>query len=182
MFDQRQSGFDRLKRRGGKINWYQNIADLQRGWRRLFRGFSADRDALRSCCHFHISITNIPEFVAQLVLLKAGHFLFSLGACWINLGQRQFNVRFPVFSDCALLRNSRNGCRFRLIGVFRSARRIVFDFHTVLALTSILHVFSNAAKLVLFGRHVQWRLLLLLAIPSIACVILGALLSSPADG
>jgi uncharacterized membrane protein YfcA len=59
---------------------------------------------------------------------------------------------------------------------------LFFDFHTVLALTSILHVFSNAAKLVLFGRHMQWRLLLLLGIPSIACVILGALLSSSADG
>jgi uncharacterized membrane protein YfcA len=57
-----------------------------------------------------------------------------------------------------------------------------FDFHTVLALTSLLHVFSNAAKLVLFGRHMQWRLLFLLGIPSIGCVILGALLSSPADG
>ena len=32
---------------------------------------------------------------------------------------------------------------------------LFFDFHTVLALTSILHVFSNAAKLVLFGRHVR---------------------------
>jgi len=53
-----------------------------------------------------------------------------------------------------------------------------FDFHTVLALTSLLHVFSNAAKLVLFGRHVQWRLLLLLGIPSICCVIVGALLST----
>ena len=59
---------------------------------------------------------------------------------------------------------------------------LFFDFHTVLALTSILHVFSNAAKLVLFGRHVRWRLLLLLRIPSIACVILGAILSSSADG
>jgi uncharacterized membrane protein YfcA len=59
---------------------------------------------------------------------------------------------------------------------------LFFDFHTVLALTSILHVFSNAAKLVLFGRHMQWRLLLLLGIPSIGCVILRALLSSPADG
>jgi len=55
---------------------------------------------------------------------------------------------------------------------------LFFDFHTVLALTSILHVFSNAAKLVFFGRHVRWRLLLLLGIPSIACVILGALLST----
>jgi hypothetical protein len=44
---------------------------------------------------------------------------------------------------------------------------LFFDFHTVLALTSILHVFSNAAKLVLFGRHMQWRLLLLPAIPSV---------------
>jgi uncharacterized membrane protein YfcA len=45
-------------------------------------------------------------------------------------------------------------------------------------LTSILHVFSNAAKLVLFGRHVQWRLLLLLGIPSVVCVIMGAFLST----
>jgi uncharacterized membrane protein YfcA len=59
---------------------------------------------------------------------------------------------------------------------------LFFDFHTVLALTSMLHVFSNAAKLVLFGRHVRWKLLLLLGIPSIACVILGAILSSSADG
>jgi uncharacterized membrane protein YfcA len=55
---------------------------------------------------------------------------------------------------------------------------LFFDFHTVLALTSILHVFSNAAKLFLFGKHVQWRLLLLLGIPSVVCVILGALLTT----
>jgi len=42
-----------------------------------------------------------------------------------------------------------------------------FDFHQVLALTSILHVFSNAAKLVFFGRHIRLRLLLLLGVPSI---------------
>src|SRR5437016_3799788 len=53
-----------------------------------------------------------------------------------------------------------------------------FDFHTVLALTSILHVFSNAAKLIFFGRHVQWRLLLLLGIPSTLLVIVGAYLST----
>ncbi|HEX4640116.1 MAG TPA: sulfite exporter TauE/SafE family protein [Chthoniobacterales bacterium] len=53
-----------------------------------------------------------------------------------------------------------------------------FDFREVLALTSVLHVFSNAAKLVLFGRHVQWRLLLLLGIPSAICVIVGAYLSA----
>lgn len=53
-----------------------------------------------------------------------------------------------------------------------------FDFHVVLALTSILHVFSNAAKLILFGRHIQWRLLLLLGIPSTAFVLLGAYLTT----
>ena len=53
-----------------------------------------------------------------------------------------------------------------------------FDFHQVLALTSILHVSSNAAKLVFFGRHVQLRLLLLLGIPSVAAVIVGAYLST----
>jgi len=55
---------------------------------------------------------------------------------------------------------------------------LLLDFHEVLALTSILHVFSNAAKLVLFGRHVRWRLLLLFGIPSICLVILGAYLST----
>ena len=53
-----------------------------------------------------------------------------------------------------------------------------FDFHEVLALTSILHVFSNAAKLILFRIHVQWRLLFLLGIPSTIFVILGAYLST----
>jgi len=55
---------------------------------------------------------------------------------------------------------------------------LLLGFHEVLALTSILHVFSNAAKLVLFRRHVQWRLLLLMGIPSICFVILGAYLSA----
>ena len=55
---------------------------------------------------------------------------------------------------------------------------LFLDFHEVLALTSILHVFSNAAKLVLFGRHVRLRLLLLLGIPSVLLVIVGAYLSA----
>src|SRR5215471_7568823 len=53
-----------------------------------------------------------------------------------------------------------------------------FDFHQVLALTSILHVFSNTAKLVFFGRHIRLRLLLLLGIPSVVAVIAGAYLST----
>jgi uncharacterized membrane protein YfcA len=53
-----------------------------------------------------------------------------------------------------------------------------FDFHQVLVLTSILHVSSNAAKLLFFGRHVRLRLLLLLGLPSVAAVIVGAYLST----
>ena len=68
--------------------------------------------------------------------------------------------------------------RLWLLGFLRSSSRIFFDFHEVLALTSILHVFSNAAKLILFRSHVEWRLLLLLGIPSTICVILGAYLST----
>jgi uncharacterized membrane protein YfcA len=55
---------------------------------------------------------------------------------------------------------------------------LFFDFREVLALTSILHVFSNLAKLLLFGRSVRWRLLFLLGVPSILFVILGAVLST----
>jgi uncharacterized membrane protein YfcA len=53
----------------------------------------------------------------------------------------------------------------------------LFGFHDVLALTSILHVFSNASKLILFRQHVQWKLLLLLGLPGILFVLLGAFLS-----
>src|ERR1700741_1723184 len=53
-----------------------------------------------------------------------------------------------------------------------------FDFHQVLALTSILHVFSNAAKLILFRSDIRWRLVLLLGIASTIFVILGAYLST----
>jgi uncharacterized membrane protein YfcA len=53
-----------------------------------------------------------------------------------------------------------------------------FDFHQVLALTSILHVSSNAAKLLFFGKHVRFGLLLLLGVPSVVGVILGAYLST----
>ena len=55
---------------------------------------------------------------------------------------------------------------------------LFLDFHTVLVLTSILHVFSNAAKLILFGRHVRLRLLLLFGVPSVCLVIVGAYLSA----
>ncbi len=56
-----------------------------------------------------------------------------------------------------------------------------FGMQTVLALTGILHVFSNAAKLLLFGRYIDYRLLVLLGIPSVLLAIPGAWLSTLID-
>ncbi|NHQ59673.1 sulfite exporter TauE/SafE family protein [Chlorobium sp. BLA1] len=58
---------------------------------------------------------------------------------------------------------------------------LFFNIHTVLALTSILHVFSNSSKLLLFRRHIDFRLVLLMGIPSILLVIVGAYLSTQLD-
>lgn len=53
-----------------------------------------------------------------------------------------------------------------------------FDFQTVLAITAILHVFSNIAKLILFHKGISWRLLLLIGLPSVIFVVIGAYLST----
>ena len=53
-----------------------------------------------------------------------------------------------------------------------------FDFHTVLAITGILHVFSNSSKLWLFHKGINKRLLILIGVPSIIFVIIGSYLSA----
>lgn len=53
-----------------------------------------------------------------------------------------------------------------------------FDTKTVLGLTAVFHVFSNASKLVLFYKTINWRLTLLFGIPSVIFVILGAWLTT----
>ncbi|MGZ3862197.1 MAG: sulfite exporter TauE/SafE family protein [Bacteroidia bacterium] len=52
-----------------------------------------------------------------------------------------------------------------------------FDFKTVLAITGILHVFSNTSKLFLFHKGINKRLLLLIGVPSVVFVIIGSYLS-----
>jgi uncharacterized protein len=52
-----------------------------------------------------------------------------------------------------------------------------FDFHTVLAITGIIHVFSNASKLVMFHKGIDKKLLLLIGVPSVIFVIIGSYLS-----
>ncbi|MCX7743204.1 MAG: sulfite exporter TauE/SafE family protein [Flavobacteriales bacterium] len=52
-----------------------------------------------------------------------------------------------------------------------------FDFKTVLCITGLMHVFSNSSKLILFRRHIEWKLFLKIGLPSIVLVIIGAWLS-----
>src|ERR1035437_4507720 len=53
-----------------------------------------------------------------------------------------------------------------------------FDFHTVLAITGIIHIFSNASKLFLFRKGINKRLLLLIGLPSVIFVIIGSYFST----
>ena len=50
-----------------------------------------------------------------------------------------------------------------------------FDFESVLGITALFHLASNASKLALFRAGIGLRLLLTLGVPSVAFAILGAL-------
>jgi uncharacterized protein len=52
-----------------------------------------------------------------------------------------------------------------------------FDFHSVLGITALFHVFSNLSKIYFFKRGVNWRIVLYLGIPAILFVSFGAYLS-----
>src|SRR5438045_5300774 len=56
-----------------------------------------------------------------------------------------------------------------------------FSLKIVLGLTAILHVFSNLAKIILFRKHINYRLLLLFGIPSMIAVIIGAWIVTKTD-
>jgi len=56
-----------------------------------------------------------------------------------------------------------------------------FDFQTVLALTGLLHVFSNTSKIVLFRKTIDWKIVLWLGVTSILFAIGGALLTNVVD-
>ncbi|NJN43163.1 MAG: sulfite exporter TauE/SafE family protein [Flammeovirgaceae bacterium] len=60
---------------------------------------------------------------------------------------------------------------------FVSFLQFLYDFQTVLALTGILHVFSNSAKLILFWKTIDWKLVLWLGVSSVVLAIGGAILT-----
>jgi uncharacterized membrane protein YfcA len=49
-----------------------------------------------------------------------------------------------------------------------------YDFQAVLGLTAFYHLFSNISKIVLFFKGIDRRIFLLIGLPSIAMVIIGA--------
>lgn len=61
---------------------------------------------------------------------------------------------------------------------FVSLGQFFFDFQTILALTGLLHIFSNSAKLVLFRKTIDWKLTAWLGFTSIALAVVGAWLTS----
>ena len=60
---------------------------------------------------------------------------------------------------------------------FVSLGQFFYSFQTVLALTGILHVFSNTSKIYLFRKSIDWKLVLSIGIASIIFAIGGALLT-----
>lgn len=52
------------------------------------------------------------------------------------------------------------------------------DFQSVLGLTALFHLSSNITKIGLFRKGVDWKLVLLIGIPAILFVILGASLAN----
>lgn len=51
------------------------------------------------------------------------------------------------------------------------------DFHSVLGVTALFHVFSNLTKISLFRSGLDKRLIVTVGIPAVLCVTLGAFLS-----
>lgn len=54
---------------------------------------------------------------------------------------------------------------------------LFLDFHSVLGITAIFHLSSNASKIYLFNKGIDKKLIFRFGIPSILAVIAGALLS-----
>lgn len=54
---------------------------------------------------------------------------------------------------------------------------LFFDFQTVLAITGVLHVFSNIIKIRLFKEGIDFKLLFLIGLPSVVLVFIGAYLT-----
>src|SRR5205085_3033044 len=53
-----------------------------------------------------------------------------------------------------------------------------FSMQVVLALTGVLHVFSNISKIILFRKTIAWKIVLGLGVSSVVMCIIGAYLTT----
>lgn len=53
-----------------------------------------------------------------------------------------------------------------------------FDFHSVLGITALFHIFSNITKIYFFRKGINWSVVLWIGIPAVLFVSLGAILSN----
>jgi hypothetical protein len=58
--------------------------------------------------------------------------------------------------------------------LFVPVASLFFDFHLILGITAVFHVFSNLSKIVLFRQGIDKNIALKLGIPAVLFVILGA--------
>lgn len=56
-----------------------------------------------------------------------------------------------------------------------------FDFHFVLGLTALFHLFSNVSKIVLFKKGLDKKLLINIGVPSVVFVIIGGYMTKIVD-
>jgi len=54
---------------------------------------------------------------------------------------------------------------------------LFFDFHIVLGITAVFHVFSNLSKIALFRKGIAKNIVLKLGVPAVVFVIIGAFLT-----
>lgn len=61
---------------------------------------------------------------------------------------------------------------------FVPVAQFFYSFQLVLGITSLLHVFSNISKIILFGKHIDYRLMYFYGVPGILLVLVGAYLTT----
>lgn len=54
---------------------------------------------------------------------------------------------------------------------------LFFDFHVVLGITAVFHVFSNLSKIVLFRKGIHKNIAIKLGVPAVLAVMVGAILT-----
>ncbi len=89
------------------------------------------------------------------------------------------DATFVLFVVCALVSEI-----LGTLGGFGSSMLFVpianffMDFQAVLGITAVFHIFSNTSKLWLFRKHLDWKTIGIIGVPSVVFVLIGAVFSA----